>query len=75
MVVGLLAILKAGGAYVPLDPAYPSERLSQIVTDASPSLVLIDRAGREASGRGRAGRLDAGGPGAAARGKGYGVEL
>ena len=50
MVIGLLAILKAGGAYVPLDPAYPSERLSQIVTDASPSLVLIDRAGREALG-------------------------
>ena len=35
---------------VPLDPAYPSERLSQIVTDASPSLVLIDRAGREGLG-------------------------
>ena len=50
MVIGLLAVLKAGGAYVPLDPAYPSERLSQIVTDASPSLVLIDRAGRGALG-------------------------
>ena len=50
MVIGLLAILKAGGAYVPLDPAYPSERLGRIVTDASPSLVLIDRAGREALG-------------------------
>ena len=48
MVVGLLAILKAGGAYVPLDPAYPSERLSQIVFDAAPSLVLIDSAGRDA---------------------------
>ena len=41
---------EGGRSYVPLDPAYPSERLSQIVTDASPSLVLIDRAGREALG-------------------------
>ena len=50
MVIGLLAILKAGGAYVPLDPAYPSERLSQIVGDAAPSLLLIDAAGRAALG-------------------------
>jgi amino acid adenylation domain-containing protein/natural product biosynthesis luciferase-like monooxygenase protein len=50
MVIGLLAILKAGGAYVPLDPAYPSERLSQIVADAAPSLLLIDAAGRTALG-------------------------
>ena len=50
MVIGLLAILKAGGAYVPLDPTYPSERLSQILADAAPTLLLIDAAGRTSLG-------------------------
>ena len=50
MVIGLLAILKAGAAYVPLDPAYPSGRLSQIVADAAPSLLLIDAVGQAALG-------------------------
>jgi amino acid adenylation domain-containing protein len=40
MVVGLLGILKAGGAYVPLDPAYPRERLSLMLEDAEPSVLL-----------------------------------
>ncbi len=40
MVIALLAILKAGGAYVPLDPTYPQERLSHILSDAQPLLVL-----------------------------------
>ncbi|MEM5373157.1 amino acid adenylation domain-containing protein, partial [Paraburkholderia azotifigens] len=50
MVVGLLAILKAGGAYLPLDPAYPSQRLRQVLGDASPQLLLCDAAGRAAVG-------------------------
>ncbi len=50
MVVGLLAILKAGGAYVPLDPAYPGERLTHILVDAAPSILLADTAGRSALG-------------------------
>jgi len=50
MVVGLLAILKAGGAYVPLDPAYPTDRLTQILHDATPALLLTDAAGRAALG-------------------------
>ncbi len=50
MVVGLLAILKAGGAYVPLDPAYPSERLVQILADATPTILLADTTGRTALG-------------------------
>ena len=40
MVVALLAVLKAGGAYVPLDPSYPMERLSYLVQDSAPALVL-----------------------------------
>ncbi|WXG19664.1 non-ribosomal peptide synthase/polyketide synthase [Xenorhabdus griffiniae] len=40
MVVGLLAILKAGGAYVPLDPAYPTERLTYMLNDAAPVVLL-----------------------------------
>ncbi|WEQ54976.1 amino acid adenylation domain-containing protein [Komagataeibacter nataicola] len=50
MVVGLLAILKAGGAYLPLDPAYPSSRLAQILDDAKPAIILLDRAGEQALG-------------------------
>ncbi|UAW63736.1 amino acid adenylation domain-containing protein [Mycoavidus sp. HKI] len=50
LVVGLLAILKAGGAYVPLDPAYSSERLTHILTDAAPAILLADTAGRAALG-------------------------
>jgi len=40
MVVGLLGILKAGGAYVPLDPGHPTERLSYVLEDAAPAIVL-----------------------------------
>ncbi|WP_250523644.1 MULTISPECIES: non-ribosomal peptide synthase/polyketide synthase, partial [unclassified Caballeronia] len=49
-IVALMAILKAGGAYVPLDPAYPGERLTHILTDAMPRLLIADAAGREALG-------------------------
>ena len=40
LVVGLLGILKAGGAYLPLDANYPDERLSYMLSDAEPLLVL-----------------------------------
>ncbi|KAF9377940.1 hypothetical protein BGX21_003056, partial [Mortierella sp. AD011] len=48
MIVGLLAILKAGGAYVPLDPMFASERLNDILEDASPSILLADELGIKA---------------------------
>ncbi|KAF9343272.1 hypothetical protein BGX26_005991, partial [Mortierella sp. AD094] len=45
MVVALLAVLKAGGAYVPLDPTFASERLHDILADASPAILLADESG------------------------------
>ena len=40
MVVGLLAVLKAGGCYVPMDPSYPVERLSYMLEDSDPVVLL-----------------------------------
>lgn len=43
MMVAILGTLKAGGAYVPLDPAYPKARLSLMLNDAAPALLLTQR--------------------------------
>ena len=40
MLIGLLAISKTGATYLPLDPIYPRARLSLIVGDANPVIVL-----------------------------------
>src|SRR6185369_5088129 len=40
MIVGLLGILKSGAAYVPLDSSYPLERLSFMLEDATPGVLL-----------------------------------
>ncbi|KAG0339288.1 hypothetical protein BG004_006881, partial [Podila humilis] len=50
MIIGLLAILKAGGAYVPLDPFYASDRLRDILEDASPTILVADTVGRKTLG-------------------------
>ncbi|HWW76183.1 MAG TPA: amino acid adenylation domain-containing protein, partial [Pyrinomonadaceae bacterium] len=50
MVEALLGILKAGGAYVPLDPSYPRERLSFMLADARPAVVLTEESLREVLG-------------------------
>lgn len=42
MVLGLLAILKAGAAYVPLDGRLPQARLTQVMEDCAPRIVLGD---------------------------------
>ncbi|MEY7974786.1 amino acid adenylation domain-containing protein [Streptomyces pilosus] len=41
--VTLLAVLKAGAAYLPLDPAYPTQRLSGMIEDASMGLLVTER--------------------------------
>jgi amino acid adenylation domain-containing protein len=43
MLVGVLGVLKAGAAYVPLDPEFPRERVSSVIEDANPSLILTQQ--------------------------------
>jgi amino acid adenylation domain-containing protein len=43
MIVALVGILKAGGAYLPLDPEHPRARLSTMLEDAAPKVVLTQR--------------------------------
>ena len=40
MPVALLGVLKAGGAYIPLDPDFPAERISLMLDDATPAVIL-----------------------------------
>ncbi|MFS0697205.1 amino acid adenylation domain-containing protein [Streptomyces nitrosporeus] len=44
LVVALLGVLKAGAAYVPLDPDYPAPRLTHMLDDARPRLLLTTAA-------------------------------
>lgn len=39
-VVALLAVMKAGGAYLPIDPGYPAARITGMLADARPELVI-----------------------------------
>ncbi|MGO4428244.1 AMP-binding protein, partial [Streptomyces sp. MCAF7] len=45
--VALLAVLKSGAGYVPVDPEYPADRISYMLADAEPVLVLTDVATAE----------------------------
>ncbi|WP_395370103.1 amino acid adenylation domain-containing protein [Streptomyces tubercidicus] len=40
----VLAVQKAGAVYLPLDPGYPAERLTAMVSDAGPVLLLTTAA-------------------------------
>lgn len=40
LVIAVLGLLKAGGVYVPLDPSNPQERLSFIVKETRPKVLL-----------------------------------
>lgn len=39
-IVAIVAILKAGAAYVPIDSAYPEERISYILADCNPKVLI-----------------------------------
>ncbi|MFD0279799.1 amino acid adenylation domain-containing protein, partial [Kitasatospora sp. NPDC127111] len=40
IVIAQLAVLKTGAAYLPVDPDYPTERITYMLEDAAPTLVL-----------------------------------
>ena len=39
----ILGVLKAGRFYTPLDPAYPDDRLSSVLRDCQPGIVITER--------------------------------
>jgi non-ribosomal peptide synthetase component F len=40
MVIGMLGVLKAGGAYIPLHASLPADRLTMMMEDSRPALLL-----------------------------------
>ncbi|MEO6503596.1 MAG: AMP-binding protein, partial [Jatrophihabitantaceae bacterium] len=40
LITALTAVLKAGGAYLPIDPDYPTQRLSYLLHDSRPTLLI-----------------------------------
>ncbi|MEU9117943.1 amino acid adenylation domain-containing protein, partial [Streptomyces sp. NPDC048483] len=42
LVTAILAVLKTGAGYLPLDPEHPAARISGMLEDARPSLLLTD---------------------------------
>ncbi|MDH6136270.1 amino acid adenylation domain-containing protein [Kitasatospora sp. MAA4] len=40
MVVSMLAVLKTGGAYLPVDPGYPTARITHMLEDCGPALLV-----------------------------------
>ena len=43
MIEALLGVLKAGAAYLPIDPAYPRSRVSLMLADARPAVIVTTR--------------------------------
>jgi amino acid adenylation domain-containing protein/non-ribosomal peptide synthase protein (TIGR01720 family) len=42
IIIAELAVAKTGAAFLPVDPAYPQERISAMLADAKPILVIED---------------------------------
>ncbi len=42
LVIGILGILKAGAAFLPIEPSYPAERISALLAELRPSLLVTD---------------------------------
>ena len=40
LLIGILGVLKAGGTLLPLEPSYPSKRISFMLEDGKPTIVL-----------------------------------
>ena len=72
LVVALLAVVKAGGAYLPVDPGYPADRISYLLTDATPVLALTDQASAAEGHRGRSAGAAGSGAGRSGSGRGAG---
>ncbi|MEN0035915.1 MAG: amino acid adenylation domain-containing protein [Cellvibrio sp.] len=45
--LALMAVIEAGAAYLPLDLGYPDDRLSYMLSDAKPRLLLTSESSRE----------------------------
>ena len=43
MLISILAVLKSGGAYIPIAPSIPDERLSFILSDAKPKILVTNQ--------------------------------
>jgi amino acid adenylation domain-containing protein len=43
LMAALFAVFKAGAAYVPLDPSYPAERLTFMIDDAKPAVIVVSK--------------------------------
>ncbi|MFK4071528.1 amino acid adenylation domain-containing protein [Streptomyces sp. NPDC029674] len=57
LLVSLLAVSSAGGVFVPVDAGYPAERVTYVLRDADPSVVVCTSASRGAVPDGFAGRV------------------
>lgn len=42
LVVTLVTVLKSGAAYVPIDPTFPEKRMTDMIEDTTPKLIVAD---------------------------------
>lgn len=58
LVAVFLAVLKSGAAYVPIDPTFPAQRISHMLTNADPKLLIASVSRLDISGFWRGECLD-----------------